>query len=482
MQQDKPDTAAPAPAPSSPRRGPVIIAVSQQKGGAGKTTTACNLAVALADQLAPRQVVVADLDPQGSAGQYLGATRPGQPPQPGETGLYEILTGRHEGPVADALRPTAAPGVRLLAAGPRLGMAEVDPILRDMSHLEMRRALTRGIGDVACILLDCAPGFGILNTLAQMAADVVLVPTPPLPFAEAALANTVHYIERLRADGRNRVGLLLTMSNADDPLHTEVTGRLREAWKDQVFGTSIPFDPAAERAAAAQVPVVLAEPRSAVAQAYLGASEELLGALEAVLQPSRSTGQRPPPPPPTAKGEPLQARQRPVPTAAPVPPPPPPPPQPQPIRETPAPAAAPAPAPEETAPPPPPPAVAPAPPPPAASPAPSRTAAATAPAPTPAPEPEPELAREPEPQPEVAPPPAAARARPGRMEEDEAEAQPVRRRQPDQPLPTLDLPEDPEERRSAFARPGTWVLLAVALLLGGVLAVVATLPPELLSP
>lgn len=293
MIQDIPRTDIPDAPPAAPR--PLIIAIAHQKGGSGKTTTTCNLAVALARRLAPRKVAVVDLDPQGSASQHLGApaATAGKPMR----GTYELLTGRL--PLSRLLRSTQSEGVVLVPTGPRMTMAEIDPALREISHLRLRKVLSDD-SDIACVLLDCAPGFGVFTTVSLMAADVVLVPTPPLPFAEAALGNTVTYVERLRADGRSRVGLLMTMVHPTDALQAETHARIRAVWDGHVFATSIPFDAAAERAVVAGVPVVLNEPAAAVARAYEDAAVELHAALGLPLERSRSpeTRDAPPPPPP----------------------------------------------------------------------------------------------------------------------------------------------------------------------------------------
>ncbi|KJS37807.1 MAG: hypothetical protein VR70_11640 [Rhodospirillaceae bacterium BRH_c57] len=291
MIQDIPHTDLPDTAPAAPR--PLIIAVAHQKGGSGKTTTTCNLAIALARRMAPQKVAVVDLDPQGSASQHLGmpAATAGTPVR----GVYELLTGRL--PLSRLLRPTQSEGVMLVPTGPRMTLAEIDPALREISHLHLRKVLSDD-NNVACILLDCAPGFGVFTTVSLMAADIVLVPTPPLPFAETALNNTVAYVERLRSDGRSRVGLLMTMVQATDAVQAETLARLRAVWHDHVFAASIPFDAAAERAVTAGLPVVLNEPTSAVARAYEDAAAELYAALGPELERIHNLQDQVAPPPP----------------------------------------------------------------------------------------------------------------------------------------------------------------------------------------
>ncbi len=250
------------------RGQPMIVAVAHQKGGSGKTTTACNLGIEMARRLPSGTVAIIDLDPQCSASQHLSPDEDGA-----FGGSYELLCGTR--PLLDLVRPTQARRTLLVPAGPRLTLAEIDPALRELSHLRLRKLLTQDAGNIACIILDCPPGFGGLATVAAMTADLILVPSPTLRFAEAALGKGARLIESLRADGRERVFLLPTMTDADDPVQAVTEQRLRGTWEDHVFTTCIPYDSAAERAASTGVPVVLHEPRSPMALAYKQAAKEL---------------------------------------------------------------------------------------------------------------------------------------------------------------------------------------------------------------
>lgn len=368
--QDPPETGAtgnasalaadaePAGAQTGPR--PPIIAVAHQKGGSAKTTTACNLAVALAGRVAPQSVVVVDLDPQASASQSLRSL----PTDPKEYGAYEVLTGRAGVSLHQVLQPTTAAGVLLLPAGNRLMMAELDGAVRNLSHRQFAEALTRDIGDVACVVLDCPPGFGVLGTLALMAADVVVIPTPPVPFAETALENTTRYMNHLRRNAGDRVSLILAMTRKDIPQHREVEARLRHRWRDKVLPTAIPFDPEAEAAIAAHTPVVVFRPGSVMARAYVAATEALIEAVRPTLDCARAHDgpqtpetapdappQTPSPPPPPPSPPPSPAPAPPpqsAPDASPSPPPPPPDPTPAPTLPDPAPVAGPVAGPDET--------------------------------------------------------------------------------------------------------------------------------------
>lgn len=282
---------------------PLLIAIAHQKGGSGKTTTTCNLAVGLDARLGPGRVAVLDLDPQGSATHHLGVG--GEAGPLGLPGGFEVLSGRRT--LREVLRPTNAGGVLLVPAGPRMTLAEVDPALANLSHTRLRSLLTgpdSGIepDQLSCVLVDCAPGFGVFTTVMLMAADIIVVPTPLLPFAEAALDNTLEYIGRLRADGTRRVAILPTMVQGSDPLQADAAVRLRGTWPGNVFATTVPYDPVAEQAVAAGQPVGLYAPGSAIARAYDTAAGEVQVLIDPTAPPPARESRTPPPlPPQTAR-------------------------------------------------------------------------------------------------------------------------------------------------------------------------------------
>ena len=246
---------------------PLVVAVAHQKGGTGKTTAACNLAVELARMPDGGRVAVVDLDPQGTASTCLA------PVTPGRATSYDLLAGHCS--LAAALRPTQAPDTFIVPAGPRLMLAELDPDLRALSHDQLRAFPGATPGDAAYVLLDCPPGFGLVSTLAVMAADLILLPTPPLPFAAAALDASIRYVQHLRPDGDARLHVLLTLDDVTDPVRAEGARRLRETWGSRVMESSLPLDPTAERAAAAGQPLVLHAPQAPLALACRNAAKAL---------------------------------------------------------------------------------------------------------------------------------------------------------------------------------------------------------------
>jgi len=255
-----------ADARAGPAR-PVVIAVVHQKGGTGKTTAACNLAVALARLPEGGPVTVVDLDPQGTASACLA------PVSPGRATSYDLLAG-HCG-LAAAMRPTRAANTFIVPAGPRLMLAELDPELRALSHDRLRAFPGAAPGEAAYVLLDCPPGFGVVATLAALTADLILLPTPPLPYASAALDASVRFLRHLRPDAAERLHVLVTLDDATDPVRAEGARRLRETWRTRVLETSLPLDPAAEHAAAAGRPVVLHAPQAPLTLACRSVAQAL---------------------------------------------------------------------------------------------------------------------------------------------------------------------------------------------------------------
>jgi chromosome partitioning protein len=265
---DLPQPAAPEP---GRRRDALVIAMCNQKGGVGKTTTTINLGAALAET--GRTVLLVDLDPQGSLTVGLGVN-----PHVLETSVYDLLVRRGT-PAGDIITRTSVLGLDLLPSNIDLSAAEVQLVSEVAREQTLSRVLRRVRADYDVILIDCAPSLGLLTVNALTAADRVLIPLECEFFAlrgVALLKDTIDKVqERLNPD-LEIVGILGTMYDSRTLHSREVLERVVQGFGETVFHTVIRRTIKFPETTAAGEPITSYASSSAGAEAYRQLAREVL--------------------------------------------------------------------------------------------------------------------------------------------------------------------------------------------------------------
>lgn len=247
-----------------------IVAVANQKGGVGKTTTTVNLSSALA--LEGRSVLLIDIDPQGNATSGLGID-----PRSSKENLYNCLINKES--VEDSCIPTTVTGLSLLPANADLAGAEIELANLGGRESYLKEAI-RGIeGKYDIIFLDCPPALGILTVNALAAAFSVLVPVQCEYYAMEGLTRLISTIDRVRESYNAHLtleGIVLTMFDSRNTLARQVAEQVRSHFPENVYRTVIPRNVALAEAPSYGRPGILYNAASAGSQAYVTLAKEFL--------------------------------------------------------------------------------------------------------------------------------------------------------------------------------------------------------------
>lgn len=254
-------------------RQPMIVAIANQKGGVGKTTTAINFAACLVESGA--RVLLIDLDPQGNASTGLGIS-----PDARSSTSYDLLVEETE--VAEIITATSIPGLDIIPANSDLSSADIDLVSNEKRTFLLHDALRHGMADSLdydFLLIDCPPSLSLLTVNALVAAHSVLIPLQAEFFALEGLSQLMMTIRKVRAaanPGLRIEGVLLTMSDTRNRLSQLVEADARQTLGDLVFRTVIPRNVRLSEAPSFAQAILQYDPQSRGSEAYRSLATEFL--------------------------------------------------------------------------------------------------------------------------------------------------------------------------------------------------------------
>lgn len=248
-----------------------IIAVVNQKGGVGKTTTAINVSAFIAEQ--GYSVLVVDVDPQGNASLGFGIDK-----QAEQNTVYELLAGKAS--AREVIHMTKVDNLNIMPSNANLAGFEVETVDMENKEMMLKDALAQVKGSFDYIFIDAPPSLGVITVNALAAADSVLIPMQPEFFALDGLANLMETVKRIKESYNHRLhieGVVITMFDGRTLLSQQVVKEVKEKFADRVYETLIPRNVRLSESPSFGVPINLYDKHSRGAAAYRALAEEITG-------------------------------------------------------------------------------------------------------------------------------------------------------------------------------------------------------------
>jgi chromosome partitioning protein len=247
-----------------------VIAVANQKGGVGKTTTAINVSASLA--AAEKRVLLIDSDPQGNSTSGVGIDRAGL-----SASIYDFFSGVMG--LKETVLPTIVPNLGIVPSRVELFGAEVELVGRPGRETVLKEGIATLLDEYDYVIIDCPPALGLLTINALTAAHTVLIPVQCEYYALEGLSQLLHTLDLVRESlnpGLGIEGILLTMHDIRNNLSRQVEDEIRRHFGDKVYQTMIPRNVSLSEAPSFGKPILMYDIRSKGAQSYLGLAREVL--------------------------------------------------------------------------------------------------------------------------------------------------------------------------------------------------------------
>jgi chromosome partitioning protein len=247
-----------------------IIAVANQKGGVGKTTTSINLSAALA--IAEKNILLIDLDPQANTTTGVGIDK-----NSGKTDIYSVLIGENR--INEVIQGTELKFLHLISSSRNLAKFELEVVSEDQNHLYLKNALEDVQGNFDFIIIDLPPSLGLLTINALTAAHSVLIPIQAEYYALEGLSDLINTIQRIKEHFNPLLeikGALLTMYDERTNLSKQVEEELKKYFQSKLYGAVIPRSIRLSEAPSFGKPIQLYDIKSAGAKAYMSLAKEMM--------------------------------------------------------------------------------------------------------------------------------------------------------------------------------------------------------------
>lgn len=247
-----------------------IIAITNQKGGVGKTTTSVNLSACIA--AAGKKVLLIDMDPQGNATSGLGIDKDNL-----DASIYDVLINNMA--INEVLQPTAIKKLKIAPAAIELAGAEIELVSLEKREHILKKALKAVKKEYDFIFIDCPPSLGLLTLNSMVASDSVLIPIQSEFYALEGVSMLVHTIDLVR-DSLNKnltiEGILLTMFDGRTNLSIQVADEVKKFFKTKVYKTMIPRNVRLSEAPSFGEPIIIYDPKSKGAEVYMKLAKEVI--------------------------------------------------------------------------------------------------------------------------------------------------------------------------------------------------------------